>query len=364
MPRIPTRLDGVPIPVILIALALGLAGGMVAGWLGLPLPLLLGGLVTLGLVSLFRLRPFGQAPRIPESLRGAMIPIIGVSIGSALTPDVLGEVVRWLPSLALMVLYVPLAHAMSFAVYRMLGRLDRPTSYFSAMPGGLLEALDMGERAGANVQMLTLLQFLRLIMCIVLVPMGFAFLLGSPVGSAAGVVMTGSELPFGWTDAVLLVGAAIFGVILGNRLRLPAAALTGPLLLSGLIHVTGLTQVPPPFWVIAIAQLVLGIGLGTRFDGMPRALLPRALALAGVSVALTLGLAVGAAILLAATVGQTKEALILSFAPGGVSEMSLVAISLQIGVVYVATHHILRILLAVAVAQLFARRFGGVDPGR
>ncbi len=45
----------------------------------------------------------------------------------------------------------------------------------------------------------------------------------------------------------------------------------------------------------------------------------------------------------------------LAFAPGGLAEMSLVALSLQVSVIYVTTHHVLRIILAVALAQLSAR---------
>jgi uncharacterized membrane protein AbrB (regulator of aidB expression) len=46
----------------------------------------------------------------------------------------------------------------------------------------------------------------------------------------------------------------------------------------------------------------------------------------------------------------------LAFAPGGVSEMTLVALSLQVSVVYVVLHHILRILLAIALARAIGPR--------
>ena len=43
---------------------------------------------------------------------------------------------------------------------------------------------------------------------------------------------------------------------------------------------------------------------------------------------------------------------ILAFAPGGVVEMSLIAISLEISVLYVTVHHVARILLAVLFAKV------------
>jgi hypothetical protein len=42
----------------------------------------------------------------------------------------------------------------------------------------------------------------------------------------------------------------------------------------------------------------------------------------------------------------------LAFAPGGLVEMGLIALSLNLSVVYVTAHHLLRIILAVAFARL------------
>jgi uncharacterized protein len=53
-------------------------------------------------------------------------------------------------------------------------------------------------------------------------------------------------------------------------------------------------------------------------------------------------------------VGEPVPAVILAFAPGGINEMSLVALSLQLSTVYVTLHHLARIVLAVAVMRLRA----------
>jgi uncharacterized membrane protein AbrB (regulator of aidB expression) len=73
---------------------------------------------------------------------------------------------------------------------------------------------------------------------------------------------------------------------------------------------------------------------------------------------MTLTLALIAAVALQGAVGERIEAVILAFAPGGVAEMSLVAVSLQISVVYVTAHHVARILLSVLVAKTFAGWIG------
>ena len=255
-----------------------------------------------------------------------------------------------------MAVFVPLAHGLSYLIYRRLGGLDRPTALFSAVPGGLLESLAMGEEAGADLQMLTMLQFLRLIGCIVLVPLSFLLLTGHAVGSAAGAVMAGTQAGLTLWDGLVLLVAAVLGVWAGRRIGLPGAIITGPLLASGAAHLAGLTGAVPPNWLVQLTQLIVGTSLGCRFAGMPGGALPKAFGLALISVVVTLGLGFAIALLLHGVVGQQVGTVFLAFAPGGVAEMSLVALSLQVSVVYVTAHHVLRIVLAVGFAKAAAGR--------
>lgn len=45
-----------------------------------------------------------------------------------------------------------------------------------------------------------------------------------------------------------------------------------------------------------------------------------------------------------------------AFAPGGLAGLSLIALSLKEGVVYVAVHHVLRIVVSVTVARVAVRQ--------
>lgn len=362
-PPAPLRTLAARLSALGLALLLGLAGGTAARAAGLPLPYMLGSLVTLAVVAMLGLRPFGITPWLPESLRQAFVPVIGVAIGAAFTPELLDHAGAWIPSLAALLLYVPLAHWLGYRIYRGLGGLSPATAYFAAMPGGLIEALTMGEERGADRRMLTLLQFLRLILCVVLVPLGFLAATGTVVGSAAGVRIEGAELPLRAADIALLVAAGAGGFALGRLLRVPGGIIVMPMLLSAAIHLAGLTRTVPPGWAVALTQLVIGTSLGLRFLGMDRRTLLRAFGLALANIAAMLTLAAAAALALAGAVGEAPQTLLIAFAPGGVAEMSLVAISLHLSVAFVSAHHLLRILLAVAVAQLGARLLLGPRGG-
>ncbi|MFM2355790.1 MAG: hypothetical protein RLZZ528_1526, partial [Pseudomonadota bacterium] len=130
---------------------------------------------------------------------------------------------------------------------------------------------------------------------------------------------------------------------------------TGPILLSGAAHVAGLVQGAPPVWLVWAAQVVIGTSLGVRFSGLPRGAFRRGLALAALNVAITCTVAFGIALSLHGAVGEPASALFLAFAPGGLVEMGLVALSLNMSPLYVTAHHVLRIVMAVTVARIGSR---------
>lgn len=351
------------LPAIAVTIALAAAGGWIARHIGAPLPMLLGSLVAVAIASLAGLKIGGRSVGMHPDTRLYFIPVIGVSIGAAFTPALFAEAAEWWPSLLALFLYIPAAHLSGMALYRRFGRLDLVTSYYAAAPGGLIDVIQMGEEAGAQMRPLITLQFLRLILTILLIPLAFMLATGHAVGSAAGAHLAGSDAPMGWTDALVLLVAGAAGSFGGRRMKLPAGTITGPIILSAAAHLGGLTTAAAPDWLIAVTQLVIGASLGARFVGLTAAEFARSAATALMGVLSTLALAGIAALLLSRAVGERPEAVILAFAPGGLAEMSLVAVSMQISVVFVTAHHVVRLLLAVAQTRLLRDRFGAGPKG-
>lgn len=348
------RVDG---PALAVTLALGAAGGMAATLLHLPLALLLGSLVVTGVIAAAGWRPLGRAVHLPVGLRSAFVPVIGVSIGGAFTPEVMQEAGAWWPSLLALLVFLPVTHAVGFLVYTR-GGLPRLESFFGSVPGGLIETVQMGEEAGGDVRLMTVLQFLRLILTIIFVPLIFMALTGGAVGSASGVTMPAAAVPLTVQEVAVLLAAGALGFWVGRVVRLPAAIMTGPILFSAVAHAAGLVHGVPPAWLVGVTQVVVGCGLGARFAGADRAMLLRAMRLAVVVAVLSLGIAYGFAVALAGWVAEPVAAVFLAFAPGGLAEMSLIALSLQMSVVYVTVHHVARIVVSVIVAK-GARRWIG-----
>ena len=348
------RIFGTPHwPTVLLTYVIGGAGGMLAKVLHLPLPMLLGSLLSVGAAALFGLKPFGHLPQAPQTIRMIFIPVIGVAIGGAARPEILQQAWEWIPSLMILGLYIPVMHYLGFRMLTATGRIDRKTALYGTAPGGLVETVQMGEEAGADIQMLAMLQFLRLILTIVVVPLSFTVMEGHAVGSAGGAAVAGHGM--GAADVAILLACAVVGAAVGLRLKLPAGHVLGPILFSGAAHVAGLTQSVPPSWLVAATQVVIGTSLGVRFAGMPKRRILDALGLALMNGTLTIGGAAALAYLVAGLVGEPARAVFLAFAPGGLVEMGLIALSLNMSILYVTAHHLMRIILAVS----FVRAFGG-----
>ena len=115
---------------------------------------------------------------------------------------------------------------------------------------------------------------------------------------------------------------------------------------------------------MALAQLVIGVGLGMRFRGFTVAALRGLLGCSALAVGAMLALgALMAAGLARAGVAPFAVSM-LSLAPGGVVEMGLVALSLSASPIFVTAHHLARIVATVVVAVWAQRLFGFDQPPR
>ena len=126
------------------------------------------------------------------------------------------------------------------------------------------------------------------------------------------------------------------------------------MILSGIVYNFGLVDTPLPTPVVTIAQVVIGSAIGAQFRGMrPRSMFRPALA-AIVATTIMLAIAAGLAQLSAPILNISEEALLLALAPGGLAEMSLIAISMDSDTAFIATLHIFRItMIAAAGPTLF-----------
>lgn len=341
-----------PLARIAVGLALGTLGGLVFHALSLPLPWMLGALFATMVASVAGAPVLG-----PARLRPVIVAVIGVLLGSRFTPDVINQAGEALVTLSILLVYLAVVALVVVPFYRFVGRQDWTTAYFAGMPGGLSEMIEMGEARGANVPAIVLAHSLRIVVTIALMAFLFRVVLDHDVGGS--IPATGPAI--GILDAVILAGSAVLGAVLGTRLRLPAPTFLGPLILSAAAHLSGLTESAPPGFLVMAAQVVLGTILGCRFLGIQPVMLWKAGLLSLGSTVLTLALALVAGLAMRAGAGVGLDQALLALAPGGLTEMGLIALAVHADVAFVALHHVVRILIVIVLAPVFSRLLPSKD---
>lgn len=327
----------------ILALLIGGLFGVIFFFIGLPLPWMLGPMIGLTVFSV------GGAPVLgPDKLRPFVIPVIGVMLGSAIRPEIFSQMSGWAITLAILPLYLAIASGVSFIVYRKMGRYDPITAFYAAMPGGLNEMLIIGAAAGGDERKIALAHAARVLLVILFVAVFFGLFLGIRSGANSNSWIAVTEPSP--NDYGLLITAAVIGLWLGRVLRLPAAPVFGPMIISGIFHLVGWVQIAPPTVFIIIAQVVIGTVIGTRFIGATMTEIRRDLTLAALGSSIMLSIAVSFAVFIAWAAGVTLSEAFLAFAPGGLTEMSLLTLAMDQDVAYVSTIHIIRITLVIAVA--------------
>ncbi|MCA1244767.1 AbrB family transcriptional regulator [Stappia stellulata] len=327
----------------LLSLSFGLTGGAIFYLLGLPLPWMLGAMLLTLICSVSGL-PLAS----PKSARPAMSAIIGVVLGTYFQPELFAHVGEWLFSISALFAFIALAGGIGVSYFHFVGRMDWKTAYFAGMPGGLIEMVLAADANGADSRKVALVHSTRIFLTVMMLPPLVTWMEG-----AAGPASARPMMPVTLESVLLVALLASGGALLARLLHLPARYLMGPMLLCAVLNLSGvLHDLAPPTLLVWGAQIVIGTVIGCRFIGVDWRHVIGVVVLTAGSILAFLCLAFGVALLLQAVMDIPLAQGVLAFAPGGVAEMSLVAIALHVDAAYVALHHVIRISVVMAAAPL------------
>jgi membrane AbrB-like protein len=336
-----------------LVVAAGLGGALVLDLLGLPSPALFGGLVA----GLVRALAVPAPAAVPERASTVAFAVVGVTIGALVDLDTLRQVAsEWLAVLLVTVGTLALS-IVAGLLLRLQGGISPMTGAFSMIAGGATGITAMARELGADARMVAVLQYLRVVLIVSLMPVTATVVYGATSGAGGPVPAAGA----GWPAGLLFtVGCAVAGVLVGRLLHVPVAALLGPMLVAAAVDLSGLGQgagVPAP--VEAAAFLVIGLGVGLSFTRAGLRTIGRALPLALVIiVALIVGCA-GLGMVLAEVTGASALDAYLATTPGGLSAVLATASDSGADVTFVVAVQVARLLVMVLSAPLIARWLRG-----
>lgn len=326
----------------------GLAGAALFSLLNLPLPWMLG---PLACVMLWQ-GMSGRQLTWPKALKSSGLITLGISFGLYFTIETVQLVGPYaLPYIIITLFLITVSIINSSIVSRYI-KVDRITSVFGSIPGGLTEMVIVSESLKGNAAYVMVFQTIRLLVVLFTVPFIIIYIFSAQnTGQDTLMAHTGTAF-LSWNILWLLVP-----VLLGVRFHhlLPAGIMIIPLTVTAVMNI-GPVQVPAiPEAVFLGAQLCVGVALGknillkdVKYAGK-YGFIYAGLALLLIFISFISGF------LLYSVTSMDLPTALLSTAPGGVVEMVLTASIVGADPAIVTALQLTRIILIILLVPVSLR---------
>lgn len=157
-------------------------------------------------------------------------------------------------------------------------------------------------------------------------------------------------------DLIASVVLGILGWKIADRLRFPAPAIIGPMLSVALAASFGVPVAAVPGWTRILAQSLIGGFIGHRIDRDSLRSIGSTLPAMAITLFWYVAGTAGIGFLVGRWAGIDLRTAILGTVPGGVSEMTALAFSMNADVAFVASIQTVRVLAANLVMPVLAGR--------
>ena len=317
-------------------------------WLHLPAALLLGPMAAAIVVA-----GAESSIKTPSWAYVAAQSIIGCLIARSITPAIVTTMLRDWPVLLAMNVLVITAGAVLGWLLAKLKVFPGTTPIWGSSPGAASAMVLMAEAYGADVRLVAFMQYLRVV---------FVASAASAI-AAFWVTSTGQEVPsvvwFPPIDPIafgLTLALALFGALLGRRLRLPAGPLLLPLVLGSVLHGSGWLEIELPPWLLAGSYALIGWSIGLRFTKVVLFHAASALPRVATATAALIAICGGFAWALTEILGIDGLTAYLATSPGGADSVAIIAASTpNVDVPFVMALQTARLFVVILVGPALAR---------
>jgi hypothetical protein len=263
------------------------------------------------------------------------------------TPQVLETARKWPLSFLVLAASIAVIMAVTAALLRRALNYDRVTAVLSSAPGHLSFVTSLGAETGGNLAAISIVQSIRLLCLTLFVPL-VAAAGGFSGGPQAGLAPAGAM--------GLAALAAMLPACLAAGWALHWLKMIGAMLVSTLLHLTGIVEGAIPGWLAVPCFIAMGTMIGTRFSGVRPRDLARYAGAGLLATAIAVVIAGSAAALASRLTGIPLGPVLVAFAPGGVETMAAIALQVNADPAFVAAHHVMRLFILTALIPLFLGR--------
>lgn len=340
---------------VLETLVIGTAGGALFLVAHLPGGLISGAMIAVGIAAIA-----GRPLVVPPLLTQTVLVLLGISLGSLVSRQLLQHMGAYPLSIGLLALATFCSTFGSSLYLQRVHGWDRTSAFLAGSPGALSQITMLAIERGADVSAIAVVQTMRVIILTAALPMLLALTGIAPSTPPAAATAIASPL-----ELAELIAASVAAALLLRLIKFPASWMFGAMIGSGVLHGTGVIEGGLPPWVRAIALVGIGALIGSRFARMrPKTLFSHLNAAVG-SFAIAVTISAIFVAVIALTTHVRFADIIVAYAPGAMDAMLALALTLHIDPIFVGAHHLSRfVFVSIAtpgIIHLFGRPQEDVD---
>ena len=330
----------------LSVIAISVPSALFADYFNLPLAWFLGPMVATSIGALM-----GLKVKMPRLVLSSILILLGLYIGNYIDKDLFSQMHEWAFTSFIMFVYIVLSIFIVSLYLQKFSNYEKKTSIFSAAPGALGPLMILAEDQKTDLSHVATSHLIRLIIIVTVFP----FFVNSyyDVGSIEVVNQTISDQ--NKYHLLALIIFSIFLILIFDKFRVPAALLSGTLVASGLLQITEIASYQFSPKIIDYCLLILGASVGCRFADKSLNEVAKNAFHSFIATFLLVVLGVIAACVAGLVIDKNFFTLLLSYCPGGIYEVAVIAIFFDLDPEFVSFHHIIRLLMILFIVPVILK---------
>ena len=330
----------------LIVILISIPSAIISDFFNVPLAWMIGPMIVTSLTALN-----GFQVLMPKIALSSILIILGLHIGNYIDQNLLTQMVNWIWTTIIMFFYIVISILIVSKYLQKFSGYKEKTSIFSSAPGALGPLMILAEYEKSDLSQVATAHLIRLIIIITVFP--FIIVNLSPTASLE--LEKFDYMSQNHWDLVLLIIASLVFIFFFDKFKVPAALLSGTLVASGFLQIFDIASYKLPDASINFCLLILGASVGCRFANKTIKEVSSNSFHGLVATILLVLLGLVAAYIATFFVDTNFLSLILSFCPGGIYEVAVIAIAFDLDPDFVAFHHIIRLLFILFTVPVFLR---------
>ena len=327
-------------------IAISVPAALLADYFNIPLAWFLGPMLITSVVTLG-----GIKTKMPRLVLSTVLIFLGLYIGNYIDQELFSQMHQWIWTSLIMLAYIIISVLIVSKYLQKFSDYDKKTSVFSAAPGALGPLLILAEDEKSDLSQVATSHLIRLIIIITIFPFIVNSFYETDNINNVEIIIQNQNL----NHLLILVILSIVLIIIFDKFKIPAALLAGTLVASGFLQITDIASYKLPPNVIDYCLLILGSSVGCRFADKTFKEIAKNSAHSFVATFLLVILGIIAALIAGFFIDKNFFTLLLSYCPGGIYEVAVIAIFFDLDPEFVSFHHIIRLLMILFVVPVLLK---------